>query len=74
MTFSKKIKTIHDKTERTKAQYDLDRQNSKISVLLLGNVNKYKSVIGKDVLREKYLSKKAATIFDNLWQDLNIHH
>ena len=66
MTFSKKIKTTHDKTERNKAQYDLDRQSSKISVLLLGNVNKYKSVTGKDVLREKYLSKKTATIFDNL--------
>ena len=34
MTFSKKIKTTHDKAERNKAQYDLDRQNSKISVLL----------------------------------------
>ena len=37
MTVSEKIKTIDDKIEQNKAQYDLDRQAAKISALS-GNV------------------------------------
>ena len=39
MTVSKKIKTIDNKIEQNKAQYNLDRQTAKISVLSSGNVN-----------------------------------
>ena len=35
MNISKKIKTIDNKIEQDKAQYDLDRQTAKISALLL---------------------------------------
>ena len=35
MNIRKKIKTIDNKIEQDKAQYDLDRQTAKISALLL---------------------------------------
>ena len=38
MTPSEKIKTIDNKIEQNKAQYNLDRQTAKISVLSSGNV------------------------------------
>ena len=62
MTVGEKIKTIDNKIYQNKAQYNLDRQNSKISALSSGNVSKYKFVTGKDVLPEKALLEKVATI------------
>ena len=62
MTASNKIKTIDSKIEQNEAQYDLDRQTTKISVLLSGNVDKYKFLTRKDVLLEKDLLVKAAAI------------
>ena len=41
MSISEKIKTIDHKIEYNKAQYNLDRQIGKISILLSGNVSKY---------------------------------
>ena len=49
MTVTKKIKTINNKIEQNKAQYDLDRQAAKISVLSSGNVGKYEFLISKNV-------------------------
>ena len=62
MTASNKIKTIDSKIEQNEAQYDLDRQTTKISALLSGNVDKYKFLTWKDVLLEKDLLGKAAAI------------
>ena len=53
---------ISNKIEQNKAQYNLDRQTAKISALLSGNVSKYEFLTGKDVLLEKDLLKKDATI------------
>ena len=39
MTVSKKTNTIDNKIEQNKAQYDLDQQTAKISVLSSGNVS-----------------------------------
>ena len=50
MTPSEKIKTINNKIEQNKAQYSLDRQTAKISVLSSGNVAKYEYFTGEDVL------------------------
>ena len=61
MSVTKKIKTIHNKVEQNKVQYDLDRQINKISALLLGNVDKYEFFKGEDVLAEKDLLEKAIT-------------
>ena len=58
MTVSDKIKTIDNKIEEKKVQYDLGRQAAKISALSLGSVNRYESLTGKDVLREKDLLEK----------------
>ena len=62
MTTSEKIKTIDNKVEQNKAQYDLDRETAKISALSSRNVSKYEFLTGKDVLPEKDLPEKAATI------------
>ena len=50
MDLCEKIKTIDNKIEQNKAQYDL------------GNVGKYEFLIGKYVLPERGLLEKAATI------------
>ena len=41
MSISENIKTIDNKIEPSKAQYNLDRQTAKISALSSGNVSKY---------------------------------
>ena len=58
MTVSDKIKTIDNKIEENKAQYDLDRQAPNISALSLGSVNRYEFLTDKDVLREKDMLEK----------------
>ena len=40
MNITEKIKTIDDKIEQHEFQYNLNRQNSKISALSLGNASK----------------------------------
>ena len=55
MTFQAKVKTINNKIEQCKAQYDLDRQTAKISALSSGNVAKFEFLTDKDVLPEKTL-------------------
>ena len=59
---SEKIETIHKKIEQNKPQYNLDRQTAKISVFSSGKFNKYEFFTSKDVLPEKELLKKAATM------------
>ena len=58
ISINEKIKTINNKIEQNKAQYNLDRQTAKISALSSGNVSKP----GKDVLPKKDLLGKAATM------------
>ena len=41
MSINEKIKAINNKIEQNKAQYNLDRQTAKISILSSGNVSKY---------------------------------
>ena len=69
MTFSEKLKTINNIIEQNRAQYDLDWQTAKILALSSWNVCKYEFLTGEDVLPEKELLEKAATI-----KRLNIHH
>ena len=40
MSISEKIKTIN-KIEKSKSQYNLDKQTAKLSALSSGNANKY---------------------------------
>ena len=53
MSVTENSKTIDNKIEQNKAQYDLDRQTANISVLSSGNVCKYDFLTCKDVLSEK---------------------
>ena len=62
MTVSKKIKTINNKIQLNKAQNNLDRQTAELLALSAENVNKYKFLMGRDVLSEKDLLEKTATI------------
>ena len=66
MSITRKIKTTNNKIEQSKAQYDLDGQTAKISALLLGSVFKYEFLTDKDILPEKDLLEKAATII-KIW-------
>ena len=62
MTVSEKIKRIDNKIEQNKAQYNLDRETAEILALSPGNVGIYEFLTSKDVLPEKELLEKAATI------------
>ena len=56
-----KIKTVIKELEN-KVQYNLDRQNAKISALSSENVGKYEFLADEDVLSEKRLLGKAAAL------------
>ena len=62
MIISEKIKTIDNKIEQNKAQYNLDRETAKISPLSSKNVSKYEFLTGKYVLPQKDLLKKTTTM------------
>ena len=62
MSINAKIKAIKNKIEQNKSQCNLDRQTAKISALSSGNVSKYESLSGKDVLPEKDLLENAVTM------------
>ena len=63
MSISEKIKTINDKIEQNKAQYN---SAAKISALLSENVNKYEFLTPKDALPEKGLLETAAAAIKRL--------
>ena len=62
MTVSERIKAISTKIMRNKAQYNFERQTTKISALSSGYFSKYKFLTGKDFLLEKDLLEKAAEL------------
>ena len=68
MTVGVKIKTIDNKIEENKVQYNLDRQTANTLALSLKNIDKYEILTGGDILTEKELLQKSATI-----KNLNIY-
>ena len=62
MSISEKIKAINKKIEHNKAKCNLEKQTAKISALSSGNLSIYEFLTCKDVLWEKELLEKAATI------------
>ena len=68
MTVSVKIKSIDNKIEENKVQYNLDRQTANTLALSLKNIDKYEILTGGDILTEKELLQKSATI-----KNLNIY-
>ena len=57
MTVNEKIKTIDKKIEKNKAQYNLDRQATNISVFSSRNVGDDEFLTSKDILQEKAVRK-----------------
>ena len=55
MTVSEKTKTTDKKIEQNKAQYNLNKQAAKISVLFLRYVCKYEFLTGENILLEEEL-------------------
>ena len=53
MIFSEKIKTIKNKIEKNKTQYNLDRQIAKILALSSGYVSRYEFLRDEDILTGK---------------------
>ena len=49
MTINEQIKIIDNKIRSNQAQYDLDRQNAKISALSSGELDKYEYLTGEDL-------------------------
>ena len=48
MTLTDQVKILDDKIKANKAQYDLDRETAKISVLSSGELEKYEYLTGED--------------------------
>ena len=57
MTVNEKIETTDKKIEKNKAQCNLDRQTTNISVFSSGNVGEYEFLTSKDILQEKAVRK-----------------
>ena len=49
MTANEKMKTIDNKIEQNKAQYNLDKQAAKILALSIENVGKYDFLTGEEL-------------------------
>ena len=57
MSVSEKTKTINNKIEQSKAQYNLDRWTAKI-----WNVSRFEFLTDKGILPEKHLLEKAVSM------------
>ena len=49
MTFKEQIKILDDTIRQNKADYDLYRQNAKMSALSSGKLEKYEHLTGEDL-------------------------
>ena len=49
MTINEQITILDDKIKSNQAQYDLDRQNAKISALSSSELDKHKYLTGEDL-------------------------
>ena len=49
MTIKEQIKILDNKIRQNKADYDLYRQNAKISALSSGELNEYEYLAGEDL-------------------------
>ena len=59
MTLTEKVKILDDKIKGNKAQYDLDREATKISALSSGELEKYEYLTGEDLGYKPDLIRKA---------------
>ena len=71
MTINEQIKIIDNKFRSNQAQYDLDRQNAKISALSSGELDKYEYLTGEDLGYKPDVVQKAKFEYSPLNQVFN---
>ena len=71
MTIKEQIKILDNKIRSNQAQYDLDKQNAKISALSSGEVNKYEYLTGEDLGYKPDVVQKAKFEYSPLGQVFN---
>ena len=71
MTIKEQIKILYDKTRSNQAQFDLDRQNAKISALISGELEKYEYLTGEDLGYKPDIVQKAKFEYSPLGQVFN---
>ena len=71
MTLTKQVEILDDKIKANKAQYDLDRQATKISALSSGKLEKYEYLTGKKLGYEPDVVQKSKFEYSPLRQVFN---
>ena len=71
MTINEQIKILDNKIRSNQAQYDLDRQNAKISALSSGELDKYKYLTGEDLGYKPDVVQKGKLEYSPLGQVFN---
>ena len=71
MTITKQIKILDDKIRSSQAQYDLGRQNAKISALSSGELDKYEYLTGEDLGYKPDVVQKVKSEYSPLGQAFN---
>ena len=68
MIINERIKILDNKIRSNQAQYDLDRQNAKVSALNRGELHKYEYLIGEDLGYKPDVVQKAKFEYSPLCQ------
>ena len=71
MTIKEQVKILDNKIRLNQAQYDLGRQNAKISALNSGELDKYEYLTGEDLGYKPDLVQKAKFEYSPLGQVFN---
>ena len=71
MTINEQIKILDNKIRSDQTQYDLDRQNAKISALSSGELDKYEYLTGEDLGYKPDLVQKAKFEYSPLGRVFN---
>ena len=71
MTVTDQIKTLNRKIKQKEAQYDLDREEAKISALSSKNLDKYEYLTGEDLGLKSSTVEKAKFEYSPLSMSLN---
>ena len=69
MTINEQIKILDNKIRSNQAQYDLDRQNTEISALSSGELDKYEYLTGEDLGYKPDVVQKAKLLKTNEKQE-----
>ena len=71
MTINEQIKFLDNKIRLNQAEYDLDRQNAKISALSCDELDKYEYLTDEDLKYKTNVVQKAKFEYSPLGQDFN---